>query len=86
MNLLVVWAVIFSCSLAYRFMFIRDIECVSVGKNGCEKWKESSIFMMRTSSFFCFSGSTYVQTKNGPRQMAHLKLGDEILGLNSESG
>ncbi len=42
--------------------------------------------MMRTSSFFCFSGTTYVQTKNGPRQMAHLKLGDEILGLNSESG
>ena len=68
------------------FYFLRDAECVKVGLKGCESWKESNMISKTGWTYFCFSENTYVHTPNGPRSMAQLRIGDEVMGIDPSTG
>lgn len=68
------------------FAYQHTLECTTIGAKGCLNWNKTTIISENMSTYSGFSANSSVLTRKGPRTMAHLQLGEELLGVDPNTG
>ena len=81
--------------LAFIFIFVlevdsynfqRTLSCSQVGPKGCLHWERNTTIFDIVEGYSGFSANTSILTKNGQKNMSELHIGDEVFGLDPNTG
>lgn len=62
-----------------------DYKCMHWQDSLCREWKAKGVVTTR-KNLLCFPGDAMVITRDGPKRMSSIRMGDELMGLNHASG